>query len=193
MKDSVMAGIKLVAGLGNPGNEYAETRHNTGFRVIDLLAETLQTDLRKRKFNARFGFGEYANEKLILFKPWQFMNRSGRPIAAAMGFYKLSPGDLFVVSDDMWLEPGRIRIRAKGSAGGQKGLVDIVEKLGTDEFGRLRVGIGQKEDVDAEDYVLDEPTKEERFLIDAATEKSRDAVLCWVEFGIETAMNRFNE
>ncbi|MHC4114481.1 MAG: aminoacyl-tRNA hydrolase [Planctomycetota bacterium] len=188
-----MAGIKLVAGLGNPGKEYAKSRHNTGFRVIDLLAEALQTDLKKRKFSARFGFGEYADKKLILFKPWQFMNRSGQSIATAMGFYKLSLGDLFVISDDMWLEPGRIRIRAKGSAGGQKGLVDIVEKLGTDEFGRLRVGIGQNVDVEATDYVLGRPTNEERLLIDAAIEKSRDAVLCWVEFGIETAMNRFNE
>jgi PTH1 family peptidyl-tRNA hydrolase len=188
-----MAEIKLVAGLGNPGNEYGESRHNTGFRVIDMLAETLQTNLKKRKFGARFGFGEYADKKLMLFKPWQFMNCSGRPIAAAMGFYKLSLSDLFVISDDMWLEPGRIRIRAKGSAGGQKGLADIAEELGTDEFGRLRVGIGQNEGVEATDYVLGRPTNEERLLIDAAIEKARDAVLCWAKFGIETAMNRFNQ
>jgi PTH1 family peptidyl-tRNA hydrolase len=187
-----MSDMKLVAGLGNPGSDYADTRHNIGFRVMDLLAETLDVEVRKRKFGARFGTGEFAHKKLIVLKPWQFMNRSGQAVATAMGFYKLSAVDMLVVTDDMDLEPGRIRIRAKGSAGGHNGLTDIIEKLGTNEFARCRIGIGRSCEQDAVDFVLDKPAEAERPLLDAAIERARDAVLCWIEYGIETAMNRYN-
>ena len=139
-----MGQMKMVVGLGNPGEEYADTRHNIGFKVIDSLAKALAIDVRKRKFGARVGLGEFGDKKLILLKPWQFMNRSGEAVAKAVGFYKLPLSELLVVTDDMALEPGRIRIRAKGSAGGHKGLADIIEKLGTNQFGRLRVGIGAR-------------------------------------------------
>jgi PTH1 family peptidyl-tRNA hydrolase len=162
-----MSEIKMVAGLGNPGDGYGDTRHNVGFRVIDSLAE-------------------------ILLKPWKFMNCSGEPIARAVGFYKLEVGDLLVITDDMALSPGRIRIRTKGSSGGHNGLADIIEKLDTFEFGRLRVGIGQSDKEDAVDFVLDEPTETEKRLLDEAIEKAREAVLCWVEYGIETTMNKYN-
>ncbi len=187
-----MAEIKMVVGLGNPGDEYVDTRHNAGFRVIDLLSCALKTDVRKRKFGARFGEGEFADKKLILLKPWRFMNRSGQVVATAVGFYKLQLGDLLVVTDDLALSPGRIRIRAKGSAGGHNGLADIIEKLGTNEFGRLRVGIGQSSEEEAVKYVLDKPTEQEKPLLDEAIEWAREAVLCWVEYGIEAAMNKFN-
>lgn len=186
------ATIKMVVGLGNPGDEYVGTRHNTGFKVIDLLAETLKIEAKKRKFGARIGAGEFADKKLILLKPWQWMNRSGQPVATAAGFYKLALDDLLVVTDDMDLEPGRIRIRAKGSAGGHNGLADIIEELGTDEFARLRIGIGHSEEEAAEDYVLDRSTEAEKPLLDEAIEMARDAVLCWVEHGIETVMDKFN-
>ena len=186
-----MSDMKLVAGLGNPGGDYAGTRHNIGFRVMDLLAETLAIEVRKRKFGARFGVGEFAHKKLIVLKPWQFMNRSGQAVATAAGFYKLNVADLLVVTDDMDLEPGRIRIRAKGSAGGHNGLADIIEKLGTHEFARCRIGIGRSRERDAVDFVLDKPTEAERLLLDAAIERARDAVLCWIEYGIETAMNQY--
>jgi len=192
-------GIKIVVGLGNPGNEYADTRHNMGFRAIDLLAETLKIETKKRKFGARIGTGEFIrrtsggliDKKLILLKPWQWMNCSGEPVAKAVAFYKLALDDLFIITDDMDLEPGRIRIRAKGSAGGHKGLADIIQELGADEFPRLRIGIGRSEDKDPVDFVLDRPT-EERPLLDEAVERARDAVLCWIEYGIEATMNRFN-
>jgi PTH1 family peptidyl-tRNA hydrolase len=185
-------GMKMVVGLGNPGDEYADTRHNIGFKVIDSLAEALNVDVRKRKFAARFGRGEFADKKLILLKPWQYMNRSGQAVATAVGFYKLDLNDLFVIVDDMALSPGTIRIRAKGSAGGHNGLADIIEKLGTESFGRLRIGIGHSGKKDAADFVLDKPTKPETTLLNEAIERSREAVLCWIEHGIETAMNKFN-
>lgn len=182
----------MVVGLGNPGDEYVDTRHNTGFKVVDWLAEALTTDIKKRKFGARFGLGEFSDKKLILLKPWQFMNRSGQAVATAMGFYKLALSDLLVVTDDLSLDPGRIRIRARGSAGGHNGLGDIVEKLGANEFGRLRIGIGDNGRMDSAVYVLKKPRMEERPALDEAIERARDAVLCWIEHGIDKAMNEFN-
>jgi PTH1 family peptidyl-tRNA hydrolase len=187
-----MAESKMVVGLGNPGSEYVDTRHNVGFRVIDLLAGALQIDVRKRKFSAIFGLGEFADKKLILLKPWRFMNCSGEPVATAMGFYKLSVGDLLVITDDMALELGRIRIRAKGSSGGHKGLADVIEKLGTESVGRLRIGIGPSDREEAVDFVLDKPTEAERPLLDEAIARAQEAALCWVQYGVESAMNEFN-
>ena len=192
-----MVEIKMVVGLGNPGDEYVDTRHNSGFRVIDSLAESLRIKVRRKKFGAVFGQGEFADssatgKKLILLKPWQFMNRSGQAVATALGFYKLDAGDLLVVTDDMDLEPGRIRIRAKGSAGGHNGLADIIEKLGTNEFARCRTGIGQSGREDAVDYVLNKPTMAEKPLLAGAIEKAREAVLYWIEYGTERTMNEFN-
>ncbi|KPK44884.1 MAG: hypothetical protein AMJ65_01730 [Phycisphaerae bacterium SG8_4] len=182
----------MVVGLGNPGDRYLDTRHNMGFMVIDLLAEALRIEVGKRKFGARFALGEFADKKLILLKPWQFMNRSGQAVATAAGFYKLGVGELLVVSDDMDLEPGRIRLRAKGSAGGHNGLADIAQKLGTSEFARCRVGIGRSDSQESVDYVLERPTNEQKPLLDVAIERARDAVFCWIEHGIETAMSKFN-
>jgi PTH1 family peptidyl-tRNA hydrolase len=187
-----MGDMKMVVGLGNPSVEYKDTRHNMGFKVIDSLAAALGIDVKSRKFGARFGTGEWVGKKLILLKPWQFMNRSGQAVATAAGFYKLDAGDLLVVTDDMALEPGRIRLRAKGSAGGHNGLADIIEKLGTNEFARCRVGIGPSGEQDAVDFVLDRPARADKPLLAEAIERARDAVMCWIEHGIETAMNTFN-
>ncbi len=187
-----MGDMRMVVGLGNPGDRYLDTRHNMGFMVIDSLAEALKIEVRKRKFGARFGSGEFADTKLILLKPWQFMNRSGQAVATAAGFYRLDVGDLLVVSDDLDLEPGRVRLRAKGSAGGHYGLTDIAEKLGTNEFARCQVGIGRSDRQEAVSYVLERPAKDEKPLLATAMERARDAVFCWIECGIETAMNEFN-
>lgn len=187
-----MAETKMLVGLGNPGAEYAETRHNVGFKVIDLLAGSLKIDIRKRKFGALFGSGKFAGEKIILLKPWLYMNQSGEPVATALGFYKLEPADLLVISDDMWLEPGKIRMRAAGSAGGHNGLSDIIAKLGTENFSRLRIGIGQNDRQDAYDYVLSAPDSLQKPLIEKAIENAKDAAMCWMEFGIDRAMSRFN-
>jgi len=185
----------MVVGLGNPGDEYVNTRHNTGFEVIDAIAKTLDIEVKQRKFGARFGTGEFSGKKLILLKPWEFMNRSGQAVATATGFYKLDLTDLIVVTDDLALDPGRIRLRSNGSAGGHNGLVDIIGKLGTNEFARCRVGIGAAgEEVrqNQVDYVLGKPTEKQRLLMTEAIEKAKNAVLCWIESNIETAMNRFN-
>jgi len=163
-----------------------------GFRVVDSLAKTLCCDVRKRKFGARFGTSEFSGKKLILLKPWQYMNRSGQAVATAMGFYRLSLSDLLVVTDDLSLEPGRIRIRFKGSAGGHNGLADIIEKLDSNEFARLRVGIGDNGRVDSAIYVLKKPRLEERPVLEEAISRARDAVLCWLEHGIDKTMNKFN-
>ena len=187
-----MGEIKIVVGLGNPGDEYIDTRHNTGFKVIDSLAESLGIKVKKRKFNARFVSSEFTGKKLILLKPWQFMNRSGQAVARAVDFYKLSLSNLLVVTDDMDLEPGRIRIRARGSAGGHNGLVDIIDKLGTNEFARCRIGIGRSFEQNDIDYVLDKPTDTEKPLLAAAIDRARDAVFCWIEYGLEKTMNKFN-
>ena len=187
-----MGDMKIVVGLGNPGDEYVNTRHNMGFKVIDSLAKGLATEVRKRKFGARFGTTEFSDKKLILLKPWQYMNRSGQAVATAVGFYKLDKKDLMVITDDMDLDPGRIRIRAKGSAGGHNGLADIIEKLGTNEFARCRIGIGRGKEEDAVDHVLDKPAKDEEPLLIEAIEKARKAVLCWIEYGSEKTMNEFN-
>jgi len=182
----------MVVGLGNPGKKYVETRHNAGFKVVDLLAEALKTDVKKRKFGAYLGEVEVGDKKLILLKPRRFMNLSGQVVARAVGFYKLGLSDVLVVADDMALSPGRIRIRAKGSAGGHNGLEDVIEKLGTEIVGRLRIGIGPSGEEAAVDYVLDKPTEAERPLLDEGIEMAREAVLYWIEYGIEAAMNKFN-
>jgi len=199
-------GIKIAVGLGNPGAKYVNTRHNLGFKVIDSLAEALGITVRKRKFSARFGQTEFAGKKLILLKPWQFMNCSGQAVATVMGFYKIALSDLIVVTDDMALEPGRIRIRAKGSAGGHNGLMDIIEKLGTNEFARCRIGIGHprfsmpdarcSSSIEYQEssikYVLDKPSQTDMRMLDEAIVRARDTVLCWIEYGTEKAMNEFN-
>ncbi len=185
-------GVKMVVGLGNPGKKYVDTRHNTGFKVIDLLARTLNIKIKTKKFGACLGVGRFAGKKLIPLKPWQGMNRSGQAVATAVGFYKIALDDLLVVVDDMYLEPGRIRLRAKGSAGGHNGLTDIIEKLGTDKFSRLRVGIGKSKEQTDIDFVLSRPSQIEMPLLNDAIENAQDTVLCWVEYGIEQAMCRFN-
>ena len=187
-----MSETKMVVGLGNPGAEYAGTRHNVGFEVVDLVAERLGTDVRKQKFGGLFGQTEYSGKKLILLKPQQYMNRSGQVVATAAGFYRLEAGDLLVVTDDMWLEPGMIRMRAKGSSGGHNGLEDIIEKLGTSEFARLRVGIGKSTVGDSVDYVLGKPGADDRRLIEEAIKQAGDASLCWVAEDVKAAMSRFN-
>jgi PTH1 family peptidyl-tRNA hydrolase len=184
--------IKMVVGLGNPGKEYVDTRHNIGFRVIDALAEALKIDVKKKKFKACLGAGEFADKKVILLKPMQFMNCSGQAVATAAGFYKIVLSNLLVVTDDMALPVGKIRVRMKGSAGGHNGLADVIEKLGTENLSRLRIGIGPSNEQEAYDYVLSRPTEADKPLLEKAITKARDAVLCWVEYGIKATMNKFN-
>ncbi len=184
--------MKMIIGLGNPGTEYKGTRHNAGFEVVDILARRLEVEVKKKKFGALFGDCITKGIKLILLKPQRYMNRSGHVVATAAGFYKLALKDIIVITDDMALAPGRIRIRAKGSAGGHNGLADVIERLGSDEFARLRVGIGKSAEQIGKDYVLSRPAAKDAELIEKAIEQAQQAAVCWVENGIDAAMNRFN-
>ncbi len=184
--------MQMIVGLGNPGKKYADTRHNVGFKVVDLLAETVGIQISRRTFGARLGKGEFAGKPVLLLKPWQYMNCSGRPVADAIGFYKLHLCDVLVVLDDMWLEPGQVRLRAKGSPGGHNGLTDVLDKIGTQNVPRLRIGIGHCPTDDAIDYVLGEPGRSEAALIKEGVNRARDAAMCWLEEGIEAAMTKYN-
>lgn len=187
-----MNDIRLIAGLGNPGQEYRQTRHNVGFETIDLLAGRLNVELNKEKFGACFGQTVFEDKKLILLKPMLFMNNSGRVIADVSNFYKIESADILVITDDLAIDAGMIRLRSAGSAGSHNGLGDIVEKLATDKFGRLRIGIGGKGQMTGRDYVLSRPDPAQREQIEKAISEAVEAVMVWIKQGIEIAMNRFN-
>lgn len=190
MKES--ARLKLIVGLGNPGSPYEQTRHNVGFMVVDELARRFAAEVNRRKFNALAAEIADGPQKLLLLKPQQFMNRSGHSVAEAAGFYKIGAGDLLVVTDDLALEVGRLRLRAKGTAGGHNGLKDVIRALGTDEFARLRIGIGSRGSQAGADYVLSKFATDEKPLIEQAVKTAVEAVLCWVRQGAEAAMTRYN-
>jgi PTH1 family peptidyl-tRNA hydrolase len=183
--------VKLIVGLGNPGQKYAGTRHNVGFRVIDELARRWSIDLPQEKFHAWFGRGTLAGEQVVLLKPTTFMNRSGPAVLAAGRFYRLEPTDLLVISDDLALPLGRLRLRARGGAGGHNGLQDIIDRLGSDAFARMRLGIDPPIG-DPADYVLSRFSESEESIVAATCCRAADAVECWVERGTEFAMNRYN-
>ena len=187
-----MAEVRLIAGLGNPGKEYAGTRHNVGFEIIDILAQRLNVEVKQKKFGSLFGETVFEGRKLLLLKPQQYMNRSGQNVATVAGFYRLPVENILVVTDDMALEPGSIRLRAKGSSGGHNGLADIISKVGTNEFARLRVGIGQSGRSGTVGFVLGKPSAEDKKLISQSMETASMAVLSWVTDGIDNAMNKFN-
>ena len=184
--------IKLVVGLGNPGSKYQGTRHNIGFELIDRLAQGGAASAFSRKFDGLLVETEIDFRRVLLLKPETFMNLSGRSVGQAVRFYKVALTDLLVVCDDLSLPLGKLRLRPGGSDGGQKGLRDITGHLGTDEFPRLRIGIGDREDIDAADYVLSRFRSSERPVIDDALILASQAVAVWVTQGIEAAMNRFN-
>jgi len=183
---------KLVVGLGNPGSKYEGTRHNIGFAVIDRLAQGGSGVRFARKFDGLLAETEIDFRRVLLLKPETFMNLSGRSVAQALGFYKLELGDLLVICDDLSLPLGKLRLRAGGSDGGQKGLRDISAHLGTDAFARLRIGIGDRGPIDASDFVLSRFRSAERPVIDDALILATQAVAVWNSQGLATAMNRFN-
>ena len=185
--------MKLVVGLGNPGSKYQATRHNLGFEVVDRLAEGGARPSFARKFEGLLAEIEIDFRRVLLLKPETFMNLSGRSVGQAMRFYKLEPADLLVVCDDLSLPLGKLRLRPGGSDGGQKGLRDIAAHLGTEQFPRLRIGLGDRENSDASDFVLGRFRSSERPIIDDALILATQAVAVWVTQGLDAAMNRFNE
>lgn len=182
----------LIIGLGNPGPEYAGTRHNVGFMVVELLAQRHRIPLKEAKHGARVGEGSIAGEPVALAKPLTFMNLSGRAVRPLMHRYSLTPEQVIVVYDDADLPLGKIRLRARGSAGGHGGLKSIIASLGSSEFPRVRIGIGRSAGGDMIDHVLSRFGHGERPVVEAAIERAADAVEAIVTHGIEAAMNRFN-
>ena len=186
--------MKLIAGLGNPGDQYAQTRHNVGFHVVDEMAERLGWRWEPRRERARIAQGTTSGEKLILIKPQTFMNDSGLAVGALLRFFKLPLGDLLVLCDDLDLPTGRVRLRERGSSGGQRGVESIITHLGSSAFARLRVGIGRPADArfSIVDYVLGIPSGEERTALQAGEERAGQAALVWALEGPQAVMNRFN-
>ena len=185
--------MKLVVGLGNPDRKYGETRHNVGFMVLAELAARYGSDRPKSKFHSQLMEVRIGGEKVFLQSPLTYMNRSGVAVSESFRFYQIDVCDLLIVCDDLNLPLARLRMRSKGSAGGQKGLADIICRIGTNEFSRLRIGIGSPPPGwDASDYVLGKFAEDERPEIDRAIKKAADAIECWVNEGSSEAMNRFN-
>lgn len=185
--------MKMVVGLGNPGQKYAATRHNVGYEVIAELARRHQTDRTKTKFNGEFAETIVENTKTLLVSPLTYMNLSGQCVRAAVDFFKLELDDLLIVCDDFNLPLGRIRLRPSGSAGGQNGLKDIIQRLGTMEFPRLRLGIGQPPPGwDVSGYVLGKIPADQQEAVSRSVRRSAEAVETWIGGGIQAAMNQFN-
>ena len=186
--------MKLVVGLGNPGRKYEGTRHNVGFEVIAELARRLDVGRPKAKFDAEIAETIIGSEKVALICPLTYMNLSGNSVRATLDFFKLSLDDLMVVSDDLNLALGRLRIRQSGSAGGQNGIKDIIQKVGSQQFARLRIGIERPPaGWDAANYVLGKFAAEDRVVIEKAVSLAADAVESWVTGDIQNVMNRFNQ
>ncbi|MDO4339827.1 MAG: aminoacyl-tRNA hydrolase [Eubacteriales bacterium] len=184
----------LIVGLGNPGRQYEGTRHNMGFDTIDYLIEKHGIPQSGVKFNAIYGKGIIGGEKVILMKPLSFMNLSGGPVQEMAGYFKIDPeNEMIVVYDDIDLEPGQLRIRKQGSAGGHNGIKDIIRRLGTQKFLRVKVGVGAKpKGWDLADYVLGRFPGSDRKLIDEAIQRAGDAVEKIIADGADAAMNEYN-
>lgn len=183
----------MIAGLGNPTKEYDRTRHNVGFAVIDELADRYGIDVSERKHRALCGRGAIEGQKVLLVKPQTFMNLSGESLRALTDYYKVLPEELIVIYDDISLPPGQLRIRLKGSAGGHNGIKNIIAHLGTQEFPRIKVGVGEKPPrMDLKDYVLSRFSKGEQELMDAAFREAAQAAVMMICDGADRAMNHFN-
>ena len=185
----------IVVGLGNPGLQYEKTRHNVGFRAVDALCESLSVKCDRSKFKSLCADARIGEKRLLILKPQTYMNNSGEAVTEAMSFYKIPIENVIVISDDITLDVGRLRIRAKGSAGGHNGLKDIIELSGSDAFPRVKIGCGQKPhpDYDIKDWVLAKFPKEDEKTISDSISKAAEAVECIIKNDIPTAMNRYNK
>lgn len=185
--------MKLIVGLGNPGRKYAQTRHNVGYEVLAELARRYGTGAPKSKFHGEIMEADLAGQRALLLSPVTYMNLSGKSVLATRDFYKLDMDQLLVVCDDMNLPLGKLRFRAKGSAGGQKGLQDIILRLASEEFCRLRVGIGAPPDNwNGADFVLSKFSRQEKPIIEDGVSIAADAVVAWARDGIQDCMNQYN-
>ena len=183
--------MKLIVGLGNPGKKYEGTRHNMGFMAVDLLSDQAQIDVDKEVFHGLMGRGKIFNEDVILFKPTTFMNLSGTAVQEVVHYFKIELEDIVVIFDDMALKPGLIRLRLNGSSGGQKGIQNIIDCLGSQKIKRISIGIDEPQ-FDAIDYVLGKPAKEEKPKLDAAIEKAVKALNEYLNHDFQNAMSKYN-
>lgn len=184
----------LIVGLGNPGKQYERTRHNCGFRALDALAEKLGCKVNKLKFQGLYGQVTYNGKKLFLLKPQTFMNLSGRSVLQLSAYYSIPPQRIIVMFDDISLEPGRLRIRGDGSAGGHNGIKSIIQELGSQDFPRVKIGVGAKPhpEQDLADWVLSTFSASEEKALRAALPSAGEAALCIMDSGISNAANRYN-
>ena len=192
-----MSTLKMIIGLGNPGAQYTNNRHNIGFQTVELFAQRHKLDLSKFQMQARLGDGwvQRANQrqKVLLVKPLTYMNNSGQAVGQLVRYYKVTPADLIVIHDDLDLEFGKLRVRASGSSGGQNGIKSIIDHLGSQDFARIRVGIGRPPGrMDPAAYVLQDFSKADEEIFGPLREKICDAVECWLFEGITPTMNKFN-
>lgn len=180
--------------LGNPGDQYENTRHNVGFMTADALGERLNKPIQRLKFKALTNVVEYGGCRVLLMKPTTYMNLSGEAVREACQFYKIPPERVLVVSDDVSLPVGKLRLRRSGTAGGHNGLRNIIAQLHSDQFPRLKIGVGQKPhpDYDMADWVLGKFSKEDQKTIDAAIERALDAIECVFSQGMDKAMSQYN-
>ena len=183
--------MKLIVGLGNPGKEYALTRHNCGFRVLDAFADAASVDIDKEGFKGVYGRFKFNGEDIILFKPLTMMNLSGTAVQEIVHYFKIDLNDVLVIYDDMAIEPGTIRLRLDGSSGGQKGMQNIIDNLGTSNIKRIRVGIG-KPQFDSIDWVLGKPSGEDKIKIDEAIDRATKAIREYLIHNFENAMSKYN-
>jgi peptidyl-tRNA hydrolase, PTH1 family len=185
--------MKLVVGLGNPGRKYQGTRHNIGYAILAELGRQFGATSLKNKFHGEVMEANISGQRALLLSPLTYMNLSGLSVSEAKAFYKIADEELLVLCDDLNLPLGKLRIRAQGSSGGQKGLDDIIRKLGSDNFSRLRVGIGSPpEGYDWANFVLSKFSAEESPQIEEAVRRASDAVASWARDGVESCMNQFN-
>ncbi len=183
----------LIVGLGNPEEDYSNTRHNMGFDTINKLAKQYQIEIKKKGFKGLYGIGMIGDEKVILLKPQTFMNLSGESIRETIDFYKINLEKLIVVYDDIDIEPGIIKIRKTGGAGTHNGMKSVIQNLNSKNFTRIRVGIGMpKYKNDLIHYVLEYIPEEEKDILDQATTRGKDAIVEIIENGVDSAMNRYN-
>ncbi len=184
----------LIVGLGNPGSAYTGTRHNAGFRALDCLAKQLDCRVEQGKFQALLGQSVVCGQKVALLKPQTYMNLSGDAVAQAARYYQIPPERVLVLFDDISLEPGRLRVRADGSAGGHNGIKSIIARLGSQSFPRVKIGVGAKPhpDYDLAAWVLSRFTGEEEKRLGPALERAAEAALCVIEHGVPEAASRFN-
>ena len=184
----------MIVGLGNPGSQYEKTRHNVGFRCIDLIAEDLRTKVDRLKFKALTRLVDHKGQKILLVQPQTFMNLSGAAVSALASYYKVKPERILVIFDDISLPVGKIRIRKDGSAGGHNGIKSIIQSLGTDQFPRVKVGVGAKPhpDYDLADWVLSKFSAQEEKALGPALKNAAEAALMVLEQGTEKAASAFN-